>query len=96
MIDDDIDDCACERLADNFTALRTGYQEHHERAYNYYRNVIFDDVDVSWVPPSPRPDLLNDEPPFVCFSLRFGRLRLRCWKWIVALQPVIGNVYLPQ
>jgi hypothetical protein len=37
MIDDDIDDCDCERLRDNFTTLRTEYQEHHGRAYDYYR-----------------------------------------------------------
>jgi hypothetical protein len=36
MIDDDIDDCDCERLQDDFTALRTAYQEHHGRAYDDY------------------------------------------------------------
>jgi hypothetical protein len=34
MIDDDIDDCDCDRLRDDFTALRTEYQEHHGRAYD--------------------------------------------------------------
>jgi hypothetical protein len=36
MIDDDIGDCDCKRLQDDFTALRTAYQEHHGRAYDDY------------------------------------------------------------
>jgi hypothetical protein len=32
-----IDDCDCERLQDEFTALRTDYQEHRGRAYDDYR-----------------------------------------------------------
>jgi hypothetical protein len=37
MIDDDIDDYDCERLRDDFTALRTEYQEHHGRVHDNYR-----------------------------------------------------------
>jgi hypothetical protein len=33
----DIEDCDCERLQDNFTAMGTDCQEHHERAYDGYR-----------------------------------------------------------
>jgi hypothetical protein len=36
MIDDDIDSCDCEQLRDEFTALRTEYQEHHGRINDYY------------------------------------------------------------
>jgi hypothetical protein len=36
MIDDDIDDCDCEQLGNDFIALRTEYQEHHGRAYDDY------------------------------------------------------------
>jgi hypothetical protein len=31
-----IDDCDCEQLRNDFIALRTEYQEHHERAYDGY------------------------------------------------------------
>jgi hypothetical protein len=40
MIDNDIDDCDCERQKDDFTALRTKYQEHHGHAYDDYRTGI--------------------------------------------------------
>jgi hypothetical protein len=37
MFDDDIDDYDCERLQNDFTALRTEYQQHHGHVYNDYR-----------------------------------------------------------
>jgi hypothetical protein len=37
MLDDDIDDCECNRLRDDITALKTEYQEHHWRARDDYR-----------------------------------------------------------
>jgi hypothetical protein len=37
VVDDDIDDCDCERLQDDLTATRTAYHEHHRRAYDDYR-----------------------------------------------------------
>jgi hypothetical protein len=37
MIDEDIDDCDCERLREDFTALRTAFQEHYRHAYDDYR-----------------------------------------------------------
>jgi hypothetical protein len=36
-VDGDIDDCDCEPLRDDITALRTKYQEHHGRVYVDYR-----------------------------------------------------------
>jgi hypothetical protein len=36
MIDNDINDCDCERLRYDFIELRTEYQEHHGRAYDDY------------------------------------------------------------
>jgi hypothetical protein len=36
-VDDIDDDCDCERLQDNFRAMRTDYQEHHEHVYYCYR-----------------------------------------------------------
>jgi hypothetical protein len=37
MIDDNIDDCDCERQWADFTALRTEYQDNHGRTYDDYR-----------------------------------------------------------
>jgi hypothetical protein len=37
MSNDDIDDCDCERLRDDFTALKTdNHQEHHGGTYDVY------------------------------------------------------------
>jgi hypothetical protein len=37
MMEDDIDDCDCEQLRDDFNVLRTEYQEHYGHPYDDYR-----------------------------------------------------------
>jgi hypothetical protein len=44
MVDDDISECDCERLRDDFTALRSTYQERHRFAYGDYRIDIKEEI----------------------------------------------------